>query len=158
MNILIYGFGRMGLTHFSILKGLSPDIKFSIIEPNKILRTVLKTNINASFFPNDSELNDPFDITLITTPPSIHLQLLNKSIKRGDKKIFVEKPFGGQKNNINQIMEPNVSIGYVGTHFALIGQSGYGTLVSTQNRTFTHQITLRIHSSVSKKARRYISL
>ena len=52
----------------------------------------------------------------------------------------------------------NVSIGYVGTHFALIGQSGYGTLVSTQNRTFTHQITLRIHSSVSKKARRYISL
>ena len=52
----------------------------------------------------------------------------------------------------------NFSIGYVGTHFALIGQSGYGTLVSTQNRTFTHQITLRIHSSVSKKARRYISL
>ena len=52
----------------------------------------------------------------------------------------------------------NVSIGYVGTHFALIGQSGYGTLVSTQNRTFTHQITIRIHSSVSKKARRYISL
>jgi hypothetical protein len=52
----------------------------------------------------------------------------------------------------------NVSLGYVGKNFALIGQSGFGTLVSTQQRTYTHQLTLRIHSSVSKKARRYISL
>jgi predicted dehydrogenase len=115
MNILIYGFGRMGLTHFSILKGLSPDIKFSIIEPNKILRTILKTNINASFFSNDSELNDPFDITLITTPPSIHLNLLNKSIERGDKKIFVEKPFGGHNNiDFNNVFSlKQLYIGYV---------------------------------------------
>ncbi|MFM6935674.1 MAG: hypothetical protein ACKOXP_09535 [Flavobacteriales bacterium] len=51
-----------------------------------------------------------------------------------------------------------ISLGYVGRNFALIGQSGYGTLLSTQARTYTHQLTLRIHSSVSKKARRYISL
>jgi len=115
MNILIYGFGRMGLTHFSILKGLNPNINFSIIEPNKTLRTILKTNINANFFSNDSELNDPFDITLITTPPSIHLNLLNRSIERGDKKIFVEKPFGGYTNtNLNNIPESNsIHIGYV---------------------------------------------
>ena len=98
MNILIYGFGRMGLTHFSILRGLNPDINFSIVEPNKTLRSILKTNINANFFSNDSELKNSFDITLITTPPSIHLSLLNKSIERGDKKIFVEKPFGGHNN------------------------------------------------------------
>ena len=52
----------------------------------------------------------------------------------------------------------NLSLGYVGEKFALIGQSGFGTLQSTQQRTFTHQLTLRIHSSVSKKSRRYISL
>ncbi len=52
----------------------------------------------------------------------------------------------------------SLSLGYAGKNFALIGQSGFGTLVSTQQRTFTHQLTLRIHSSVSKKARRYISL
>jgi hypothetical protein len=52
----------------------------------------------------------------------------------------------------------NVSFGYVGKNLALIGQSGFGTLASTQQRTYTHQLTLRIHSSVSKKARRYISL
>jgi hypothetical protein len=52
----------------------------------------------------------------------------------------------------------SVSFGYVGKNFALIGQSGFGTLASTKQRTYTHQLTLRIHSSVSKKARRYISL
>ena len=98
MNILIYGFGRMGLTHFSILKGLNPKLKFSIIEPNKILRLILKKNIDANFYSDDSGLNDVFDITLITTPPSIHLELFDKSIKRGDKKIFIEKPFGGHSN------------------------------------------------------------
>ena len=68
MKILIYGFGRMGLTHFSILNGLNPEIQFSVIEPNKLLRTILKKNINAKFYADDSTLKDAFDVTLITTP------------------------------------------------------------------------------------------
>ena len=115
MNILIYGFGRMGLTHFSILKGLNPQLKFSIIEPNKILRSILKKNIDANFYSDDSGLNDAFDITLITTPPSIHLELFNKCLRRGDKKIFIEKPFGGHSNiNFdNTINFKQLYIGYV---------------------------------------------
>ena len=115
MKILIYGFGRMGLTHFSILNGLNPDLDFSVIEPNKILRKILQKNINAKFYADDSSLKQAFDITLITTPPSIHLNLLNRSIERGDKKIFVEKPFGGYTNtNLNNIPESNsIHIGYV---------------------------------------------
>ena len=115
MKILIYGFGRMGLTHFSILNGLNPDLDFSVIEPNKILRKILQKNIKAKFYADDSSLKEAFDITLITTPPSIHLQLLEKSINRGDKKIFVEKPFGGYTNtNLNNIPESNsIHIGYV---------------------------------------------
>ena len=105
----------MGLTHFSILNGLNPDLDFSVIEPNKILRKILQKNINAKFYADDSSLKQAFDITLITTPPSIHLQLLEKSINRGDKKIFVEKPFGGYTNtNLNNIPESNsIYIGYV---------------------------------------------
>ena len=115
MKILIYGFGRMGLTHFSILNGLNPDLDFSVIEPNKILRKILQKNINAKFYADDSSLKEAFDITLITTPPSIHVQLLQRSINRGDKKIFVEKPFGGYTNtNLNNIPESNsIYIGYV---------------------------------------------
>ena len=115
MRILIYGFGRMGLTHFSILNSLNSEIEFSVIEPSKILRAILKKNINAKFYADDSTLKEPFDITLITTPPFAHLQLLEKSKKRGDKKIFIEKPFGGYTNiNIKNGLELNsVSIGYV---------------------------------------------
>ncbi len=115
MKILIYGFGRMGLTHFSILNGLNPDHNFSVIEPNKILRSILKKNIKAKFYADDSTLKDSFDITLITTPPSIHLQLLEKSVRRGDKQIFVEKPFGGYTNiKLENISESsNINIGYV---------------------------------------------
>ena len=114
-KVLIYGFGRMGLTHFSILNGLNPDLDFSVIEPNKILKKILKKNIKAKFYADDSTLNDAFDITLITTPPSIHLQLLEKSVNRGDKKIFIEKPFGGYTNNtLNNISKYNeIHIGYV---------------------------------------------
>ena len=111
MRILIYGFGRMGLTHFSILNSLNAEIEFSVIEPSKILRTILKKNINAKFYADDSTLNESFDITLITTPPSVHLQLLEKSVKRGDKKIFIEKPFGGYTNTkLNNVLESNIII------------------------------------------------
>ncbi len=115
MKILIYGFGRMGLTHFSILKGLDPSLDFSVIEPNKILRNILKKNINAKFYADDSTLKEAYDITLITTPPSIHVKLMQKSLRRGDRKIFVEKPFGGFSNtNFNSISDlSSVFIGYV---------------------------------------------
>ena len=115
MKILIYGFGRMGLTHFSILNSLKPNIDFSVIEPNKILRKILQKNINAKFYSNDSTLNDSFDFTLITTPPSIHVGLLENSVRRGDKKIFIEKPFGGHTNTkLNFVSTPNtIQIGYV---------------------------------------------
>ena len=105
----------MGLTHFSILNGLNPDINFSVIEPNKILRTLLKKNINANFYADDSSLDEPFDITLITTPPSIHIKLMKKSLKRGDRKIFVEKPFGGFSNiKLESTLDLSaVYIGYV---------------------------------------------
>jgi predicted dehydrogenase len=115
MKVLIYGFGRMGLTHFTILNGLNPNLNFTVIEPNKILQNILKKNLNARFYTDDSILSEAFDITLITTPPSIHLKLLERCAKRGDKKIFIEKPFGGHTNiNLDNILvSDTVSIGYV---------------------------------------------
>lgn len=117
MKILIYGFGRMGLTHFSILNVLDPKLDFTVIEPNKLLRNILKKNINAKLYANDSTLKKAYDITLITTPPSLHLKLLEKSLHRGDKKIFIEKPFGGYLNTkleyISKLNSVSIYIGYV---------------------------------------------
>lgn len=116
MNILIYGFGRMGLTHFTILNGLNPEIDFTIIEPDKVLRFLLRKNFDkVTFYKDDSVLSKAYDITLITTPPFIHLELLKRSINRGDKKIFVEKPFGGYTNTQNDPLynSKKLYIGYV---------------------------------------------
>ena len=115
MKVLIYGFGRMGLTHFGILKGLNPEINFTVVEPNKILRKLLKQNIKADFYSDDSTFSEGFDITLITTPPFIHLKLIENCVARGDNKIFVEKPFGGY-TNINYDSSKDsikIYIGYV---------------------------------------------
>ena len=119
MRVLIYGFGRMGLTHYSILKGLNPEINFTVVEPSKILKKLLKQNIKADFYDDDSTFNEGFDITLITTPPFIHLKLFENCIKRGDNKVFVEKPFGGFTNiNYDSSYDSsydskNIYIGYV---------------------------------------------
>jgi len=105
----------MGLTHYSILKGLNPEINFTVVEPSKILKKLLKQNIKADFYDNDSTFNESFDITLITTPPFIHLKLIENCIKRGDNKVFVEKPFGGFTNiNYDSSYDSkNIYIGYV---------------------------------------------
>jgi len=105
----------MGLTHFSILKALNPNIKFTIIEPNRILRLIQSKNINALFLKSDLNIKDPFDISLITTPPIFHEKLLKACIDRGDNKIFIEKPFGGSTNTkFNQYYsDKNIFIGYV---------------------------------------------
>lgn len=113
MKILIYGFGRMGLTHYAILNNLLPDAEFTFVDPNGLLNLISKKNIKGRFLKNDKSLSSNFDLTLITTPPFIHEQLVKNCLDRGDKKIFVEKPFGGHSNFKSDITNPNVYIGYV---------------------------------------------
>ena len=103
----------MGLTHYSILNALNLDSEFTIIEPNKVLLLLLKSNLNCEVLKDDTSKRDSFDLTLITTPPFLHQDFLKNALKRGDKKIFIEKPFGGHTNiETNSIFE-NVFIGYV---------------------------------------------
>tara|TARA_B100001057_G_C22871531_1_gene959200 strand:- start:4302 stop:5207 length:906 start_codon:yes stop_codon:yes gene_type:complete len=105
----------MGLTHFAILNNLSEKFNFHIIEPNNILKSILRKNLKAKFYSDDSSFTDSFDISLITTPPSIHKEILDSCLKRGDNKIFIEKPFGGHLNNVfrNQEVKSKIYIGYV---------------------------------------------
>ena len=82
MNILIYGFGRMGLTHYAILNNLITKSNFTFIEPNKKLTFLLKNNVNVNFYSNDNELsNTKFDLSLITTPPFIHSKVFMSCIR-----------------------------------------------------------------------------
>lgn len=111
-RVLIYGFGRMGLTHFSILNQIIPTAKFTFVEPNNRLNFLLQNNIKASFNVKDN-FSENFDLSLITTPPFAHRTILEKCLTRGDKKIFVEKPFGGFTNHDCSYTYDKIYIGYV---------------------------------------------
>lgn len=113
MEILIYGLGRMGITHYSILNGIIPNANFTFVEPNKMLNFISKKNIKGDFLTSDKKIKKSFDLTLITTPPFIHKELANKCISRGDKIVFIEKPFGGHSNFSFDLDVKNIFIGYV---------------------------------------------
>ena len=114
-NILIYGFGRMGLTHFAILNSLELDFNFTVLDTNKKMVAILRKNFpEVTFYTDENKLpQKPFDLTLINTPPHSHKQLLSKVTKRGDSRIFIEKPFGGHLNYSSNENYDNVFIGYV---------------------------------------------
>lgn len=114
-KVLLYGFGRMGLTHYAILNGIAPNLEFSVFETNKKLVAILKKNFpNIQFYTDEAKLpKEPFDVTLITAPPFIHKELLSTAHSRGDKRIFVEKPFGGHSHHQAEELFSNVFVGYV---------------------------------------------
>ena len=101
----------MGLTHYGILNSLV-NAEFTFIEPNSKFRFFLTKNIKANICSNDKAINKPFDLSIITTPPFAHTQILDNCLVRGDKSIFIEKPFGGFLNN-KEIKAKNIHIGYV---------------------------------------------
>ena len=57
---------------------------------------------------------------MITSPPFAHTEILKKSLNRNDKKIFIEKPFGGYMNYNLNIEKNDVFIGYVLRHNPII--------------------------------------
>ncbi|MGM0582621.1 MAG: Gfo/Idh/MocA family oxidoreductase [Bacteroidota bacterium] len=115
MDILIYGFGRMGLSHYAILNKVIRNASFTIVDPNKKLNFFTKKNVNATILNGDEKLNGAFDYSLVCTPPMYHLPTIEKCLNRGDENIFVEKPFGGNPDDYSVIngQKQNCKIGYV---------------------------------------------
>lgn len=115
LKVIIYGFGRMGLTHYAILNHLLDNAEFYFIDPDNKVNFFAKKNINAKILNSDKDLKVTFDFGLICTPPMFHVPILEKLIKQKCKKIFVEKPFGGIKDDFAHLINSNhnVTIGYV---------------------------------------------
>jgi predicted dehydrogenase len=115
MKILIYGFGRMGLTHYAILSQLIENVDFVFVDPEKKINYFAKKNINAKFESDDKNIDHEYDYGLICTPPMFHLPILKKLITNRCKNIFVEKPFGGVNDDFSSFVNTNfnISVGYV---------------------------------------------
>ncbi len=114
-KIIIYGFGRMGLTHYAILNQLLCDARFTFVDPDTKIAFVGKKNLDLTFLGSDSNLSTSFDYALICTPPMFHVDILKRCIIKGIPNIFVEKPFGGLNSDYSGLNDLNsrVAIGYV---------------------------------------------
>ncbi len=114
-KFLIYGFGRMGLTHYAILNQLISNAEFVFVAPNKKVNYFAKRNLDARILRSDHSLSDSFDFALICTPPMFHIPILEKCITDQIPRIFVEKPFGGVNDSFNAdiFTKGSVSVGYV---------------------------------------------
>lgn len=114
-HILIYGFGRMGLTHYAILNQLLDGAKFTFVDPDKKIAFFAKKNIDVKILSDDNHLDTYFDYALICTPPMFHTDILRRCSENGIPNIFVEKPFGGLNTDYSGIRNINarVCIGYV---------------------------------------------
>ena len=114
-KILIYGFGRMGLTHYAILNQLLTNAEFTFIDPDRKVNLVVRKNLNVNAYGNDNALDSKFDYALICTPPMFHIPILRKCIDREIANIFVEKPFGGIQDDFSKMpdFDNKIFIGYV---------------------------------------------
>ncbi len=111
-KVIIIGWGRMGITHASILGGLYPNrFHYQVIEPNKKIRRLLTKSLGYECYASVDEVNFDQANVIITTPPSIHSLLVSKSIAAGAKNIFVEKPFGIFDNRVKN--DSKIKVGYV---------------------------------------------
>lgn len=111
-KLIIVGWGRMGVTHASIINGLYPNrFKTTIVEQNKIIGLITAKTLNYEVFSNLGDVNIVNATVLITTPPSTHKELCNQALEHGANTVFVEKPFGIFDNRINP--DKRISVGYV---------------------------------------------
>lgn len=114
-KFIVYGFGRMGLTHFAILNQLVDNADFVFVDPDKRVNYFARKNINSRIISNDKVLDEQFDFALICTPPMFHIPILHNCINKSIPNIFVEKPFGGVNDDYSSLLNLNhsISIGYV---------------------------------------------
>jgi predicted dehydrogenase len=113
----IVGFGRMGITHVSILNS-HPDVQFvGIADPSAAIRRHVERYLRIPAFEDHEELikSSRPDFVIVATPSSSHADVVRSALDKGVH-VFVEKPFtldseGGimlarlaqNKNLVNQV-------------------------------------------------------
>jgi scyllo-inositol 2-dehydrogenase (NADP+) len=88
------GFGRMGITHFSILN-THPEVQITAVcDQSKTLLNVLKSRVDVAVYTDMNEMfaTENLDLVIISTPTSSHSAIVCLAVANNCH-IFVEKPF-----------------------------------------------------------------
>ena len=119
MKIGIIGFGRMGITHFSIINS-HPDVEvIAVADPASNILSILNKYIESIRISKDYNTileEMKIDAVLVCTPPHLHYNILKKAAERGVH-VFVEKPFTANESEakeLSDIFEKNNLVNQVG--------------------------------------------
>lgn len=98
MNLMLragfIGFGRMGITHFSILN-THPSVKIvAVSDKSKTMLSILRKYMDVEIYSDYKEMlnSSKLDFVVISTPSDSHTLLIKNAIDN-NLHIFVEKPF-----------------------------------------------------------------
>ena len=103
----IIGFGRMGITHYSIIN-THPNIEIlGVTDPSKNITVLLEKYINNLKVFDDYRQMIKFldlDAVLICTPPKFHFEI-SKYAYENNLHVFVEKPFTTNLNDAEKLKD-----------------------------------------------------
>jgi predicted dehydrogenase len=120
IKIGIIGFGRMGITHYSIINS-HPRVKVTgVSDKSGLILSLLKKNIpEISIYSDYTGLlqEEKIDAVLVCTPPDLHYQIIKSCYDRGIH-VFVEKPFTTKYSEAKELSE-------LFLHKELVNQVGY---------------------------------
>jgi predicted dehydrogenase len=111
------GFGRMGITHFSILN-THPEVKITAVcDQSKTMLSILRKDVGIETYTDYQQMlrDVDLDFVVISTPSDSHSKIIKYAIDH-NLHIFVEKPF------------------------ALNAQEGRETLARLQGRNLVNQV------------------
>ena len=109
---VVVGWGRMGITHTSIINGLYPDLfEYVLVEPNRKVSRITRKTLGYRVVSDIKEISVKDSIVLITTPPFLHSSLCDTALSGGASAVFVEKPFGLFDKRVRD--DSRISVGYV---------------------------------------------
>ena len=89
----VVGFGRMGMTHYSILNS-NPKLEFAAVcDPSSFIRKNVEKYLQVNTFDNHDEMlrEVELDFIIVATPTGLHADCALAAIDRGTH-IFMEKP------------------------------------------------------------------
>lgn len=115
-KILIVGFGRMGISHASLIGLYSKNSDIYVWDPNKLLSLimfVLKPFHSLKLLFNLPKNYKNFTHILVCSPPLFHDAFLQSLNNNFDGKIFIEKPSWVKKQTVNKKIWKNIYVGYV---------------------------------------------
>jgi len=102
----VIGFGRMGLTHFSILNN-HPEVQFmAVCDSSSFLLKNVGKYIGTDTFKDYREMIDKsaLDFVIVSTPTHMHAEIIRYAIQN-NLHVFVEKPFSLNTQQGHEIVE-----------------------------------------------------